>query len=280
MSEPEPFFSIITPVYNGAAFLPDLIASVQAQTFSDYEHIIIDDGSTDDGATIGVLEAVDDSRIHWWTRANRGQYATQNEGIQAARGRWIVVIAADDILAAPDVLQTVADYIQTHPVCDVVYGKTARMDADGNPLPDLELFWRPSRWLMRHYCYVAHCSLYISRDYVFANDLLFDAALRYAGDWDWQIRIFDDIKRVRHIAHPLAVLRLHPNQTSRITTRTIPHDEYARVRERYSINGILFSLVRRFAMLRGMALMALYRIRREGPIAAIRRWLRSKRPPR
>ena len=104
MSEPEPFFSIITPVYNGAAFLPDLIASVQAQTFSDYEHIIIDDGSTDDGATIGVLEAVDDSRIHWWTRANRGQYATQNEGIQAARGRWIVVIAADDILAAPDVL--------------------------------------------------------------------------------------------------------------------------------------------------------------------------------
>src|SRR3990172_9086208 len=93
LTAPDLLISVITAVYNGADYLPDLIESVQAQDYTHYEHIIIDDGSTDDGATVAVLQryAQADSRIRWWTRENKGQYTTQNEAIEAARGDTIVI---------------------------------------------------------------------------------------------------------------------------------------------------------------------------------------------
>lgn len=266
MSTDRPSISVVTAVYNGADFLPELIESVQGQDYPHYEHIIIDDGSTDDGATVAVLEryAQDDSRVRWWTRENRGQYATQNEAIHAAKGDYIVVIAADDVFVTPDAFSQVVRYLKGHPDCEMVYGKSRRMGVEGNLLPDIIPVTRPSRWLIRHFCYVAHCSLFVSRQLLIKHDLLFDGSLRYAGDWDWIIRLFDSAEQITYLRQPLSIVRFHPDQASRTASGKDRHREYQRILKTYGGSRVVFYAIRRLVMFRGMILVALHILRESG----------------
>lgn len=95
-----PTVSIITPLYNAAAFLDETIRSVQAQKFTDYEHLIIDNNSTDDSPAIARRAAQRDDRIRL-LRHDRAQGAavTRNVGIEAARGRYIAFLDSDDLWA-------------------------------------------------------------------------------------------------------------------------------------------------------------------------------------
>jgi teichuronic acid biosynthesis glycosyltransferase TuaG len=93
-----PLVSIITPVYNAAAWLPETLASVQAQIFTDWEHILVDDGSND--SSIALIEAAShqDPRITLLhTPKNSGPAVARNIGIKAARGRFIAFLDADDL---------------------------------------------------------------------------------------------------------------------------------------------------------------------------------------
>ena len=81
-----PLVSIVTPVYNGSLYLEEFIRSVLAQDYPRIEHIVIDDGSTDGGATVEILKRF--PHLRWWSRENKGQYPTMNEGFAAADGRF------------------------------------------------------------------------------------------------------------------------------------------------------------------------------------------------
>ncbi len=92
-----PTVSIITPIFNGGAYLPACIASVQGQTFEDYEHIIIDNASTDDGPKIAREAAKRDSRIRFIENPDLpGAGPTRNMGIREAAGRYIAFLDCDD----------------------------------------------------------------------------------------------------------------------------------------------------------------------------------------
>src|SRR5215207_4022064 len=91
--------SIITAVRNGAPYLESLIESVLAQDYTNFEHIIIDDGSDDNDATVSILKRY--PHIRWWSCENKGQYATQNEGLVAAKGSIVGIISADDVYLTP-----------------------------------------------------------------------------------------------------------------------------------------------------------------------------------
>lgn len=92
-----PLISVAMPVYNGERYLAEAIDSILAQTFTDFELIIIDDGSTDN--SLSVLQAYQkrDSRIRLISRENRNLVATLNEIIDLARGKWIARMDQDDI---------------------------------------------------------------------------------------------------------------------------------------------------------------------------------------
>lgn len=92
-----PTVSIITPAFNAARFLPEQLAAVQAQTWRDYEHIVVDDGSTD--ATPGLLAAdsASDERLRVLHQANAGAHAARNAALAAAQGRYIAFLDADDL---------------------------------------------------------------------------------------------------------------------------------------------------------------------------------------
>ena len=92
-----PTVSIITPLHNGAARIEECLASVQAQSFPDYEHLVIDNLSSDDGAARVRQAALKDPRIRMLTNAeSRGAGPTRNVGIMAARGRFIAFLDCDN----------------------------------------------------------------------------------------------------------------------------------------------------------------------------------------
>ena len=93
----EPLISVVLPAYNGEKYLAEAIDSILAQTFGDFELIIIDDGSTDDTPKILSDYAQRDQRIRMVVRENKGLVTTLNDLIDMARGLWIARMDQDDI---------------------------------------------------------------------------------------------------------------------------------------------------------------------------------------
>src|SRR5277367_6547413 len=93
-----PRVSIITPAYNAAQYLSAAIDSVVAQTYTDWELIIIDDGSTDETRALvhSYLPSLSES-LRYLYQSNRGQTAARNTGIKLARGEFIATLDADDL---------------------------------------------------------------------------------------------------------------------------------------------------------------------------------------
>jgi glycosyltransferase involved in cell wall biosynthesis len=89
-----PFFSIILPTYNRAHFLPKAIESVLKQTFTDWELIIVDDGSTDNSRE--VVNSFTDQRIRYIYQENQERSAARNNGIERANGEYICFLDSDD----------------------------------------------------------------------------------------------------------------------------------------------------------------------------------------
>lgn len=90
--------SIIIPVHNASAFLPRCLGSIIAQSATDWEAILVDDGSTDESFKICNAFASKDSRFSVLHQKNRGVSVARNTGLQMARGEWITFVDADDIL--------------------------------------------------------------------------------------------------------------------------------------------------------------------------------------
>lgn len=115
-----PYFSIILPVYNGEKTIAITIKSVIEQYYTDWELIIIDDGSTDSSANIIAEILKTDARIKLIKQPNKKQAAARNAGFKIASGRWIAFIDADDQWLAAK-LELQYKFIQDHPDVDVLY---------------------------------------------------------------------------------------------------------------------------------------------------------------
>lgn len=92
----QPFFSIIVPTYNRSSTINETLRSVRSQTFSDFECIIVDDGSKDGDKLASAVSELNDSRFRVVRRANGGGGAARNTGIDAAAGRYIAFLDSDD----------------------------------------------------------------------------------------------------------------------------------------------------------------------------------------
>jgi glycosyltransferase involved in cell wall biosynthesis len=267
----QPLVSIITPVFNGAKYLDELIQSVLQQDYPHVEHIIIDDGSTDGGATVEILKRY--PHLRWWSRDNKGQYATQNEGLAAARGSIVGVISADDKYVAPSTLSAVVQYWNMYPECVCVYGRTLRMDGNGNPMsPDATYRQRPFPvWLLRYRLFLSHCSLFVAKQLVVDKNIWFDTSFRYAGDWDWIIRL-SMAGQFGYLDQPLSIYRDYPGQTTRQVGLKLIYREAKRIRQKHKTNPVLWGLlVCQHRFLKGLWILRNYRV--QGLRTAIKDWL-------
>jgi glycosyltransferase involved in cell wall biosynthesis len=127
-----PKISVITPFLDAGAFLPDAIASVQGQTFRDWELLLIDDGSTDESPSIAALAAAKDPRIKVLrppAHLPGGAAAARNIGIRAASGEFIAFLDADDLYESR-MLEIYLATLNALPAVGMVYGPTRWWNAD------------------------------------------------------------------------------------------------------------------------------------------------------
>lgn len=108
MEEVKPLFSIITVVYNGAAFLEDTIRSIADQTFKNFEYIIVDGASTD--GTVAVIKRNERHVSRWISEKDKGIYDAMNKGVALAKGEWINFMNCGDRFYSSDILDFVAGY--------------------------------------------------------------------------------------------------------------------------------------------------------------------------
>lgn len=128
---------IITPCYNAEAFVAETIASVDAQTFTDWNHVLVNDGSTDRTASILDTHAKHAPRRHVIHQANRGQAAANHRGAKCMADRvdYLFFLDADDTIA-PQTLARAVAYLDAHPQVGLVHWRFEVVDENGQPLPD------------------------------------------------------------------------------------------------------------------------------------------------
>ncbi len=123
MPTTQPLISVIIPCYNYAAYMHDAIDSILAQTYQNWEMLIIDDGSKDNTAAIAQRYAAQDARITYHYQANRGLSAARNTGLGLAKGEYVQLLDADDYLA-PEKLALHAALLRERPEVALVFGDT------------------------------------------------------------------------------------------------------------------------------------------------------------
>ena len=140
-----PEVSVLTTCYNRAPFIAQTIESVLAQSFNDYEYIIVDDCSTDGSFEIAQSYTKKDGRIRvYQNEKNLGDYPNRNRAASYARGRYLKYIDSDDVLY-PHALEVCVHYMDQHP--NVGLGLTKRHSQE-KPLPEL---LQPKESFQKHF---------------------------------------------------------------------------------------------------------------------------------
>jgi GT2 family glycosyltransferase len=130
-----PLVSVVTPVYNRASFIGKAIQSLQANTLTDWEYLIVDNGSTD-GTQEAVLQyAEHDKRIRLIENDQNMIALSLNLGVKQARGKYISQLDSDDEYL-PHTLQSMTDALENNPTWGLAISYYELMDVDGNPLPE------------------------------------------------------------------------------------------------------------------------------------------------
>ena len=127
-----PVVSVVMPVYNRKHYVGAAIQSILDQTFTDFEFIVVDDGSNDD--SVEVIRSFDDPRIRLIILGeNRGQSVARNTGNTAARGEYIAVMDSDDI-ALPQRLEKQVAYMRAHPDVGICGASIRYVDEGFKPI--------------------------------------------------------------------------------------------------------------------------------------------------
>lgn len=177
--------SVVTAVWNRADTIGPAIASVQAQTYSDVEHVIQDGGSTD--GTLAVVERMADARTRVVSERDTGLYDAINKGIARATGDVIGLMHSDDFFASDGVLEQVAETL-SDPDVDGLYGDLEYVS--GQDPDKVVRHWRSGEFntrLLARGWMPPHPTLYLRRE-VFDRWGVYDTSYRIAADYEAMVR--------------------------------------------------------------------------------------------
>jgi peptidoglycan/xylan/chitin deacetylase (PgdA/CDA1 family) len=180
-----PRVTVVVPCYNAEATLGRTLLSLRAQSFAAWTAVLVDDGSADRTFEVAQGWAAADPRIQVVRKANGGVASARNAGIAAATGEWLMFLDSDDYLHR-HALRRLLGAADANPEADVVYGRGARVDADGRA-------WRFPEWDLSDPFAVlsGQCALVIHSAIVRRRRVeevgAFDETLQTSEDWDlWQ----------------------------------------------------------------------------------------------
>lgn len=211
-----PLISIIIPTYNRGHLIGETIDSIIAQSYKNWECIVVDDGSTDFTQELMEFYCAREKRITYHQRplANfKGPSSCRNFGFKKSRGSWIKWFDSDDILM-PDALSLHLDKLQNR---DVVISKVKYINEEGNSIK-LKHQYLPVENIIEEYftgriTYYTFAPLW-NRNFLEQQPYLFDEEIRNLDDWDFNLRMLYENPRIDYIHHPLVLYRLHENSLS------------------------------------------------------------------
>ncbi|MFT7137553.1 MAG: hypothetical protein ACI80I_003568 [Akkermansiaceae bacterium] len=210
-----PRVSVLMPVYNGEAYLHPAVQSILSQSESDFEFLIVDDGSTDQSREILKKYAVQNPCIRLLFRDHDGLVPALNYGIAQARAPFIARMDADDI-ALPDRLIKQADMMEVNPQIGVLGTHVQAIDAAGRPL---RMFTPPNDHTALDTYHIQHGGPRIWHpSTMIRRDLLVDIGgyssdYPYCEDYDLWLRIAEHAK-LAHLPEILLQYRLHVDSVS------------------------------------------------------------------
>jgi hypothetical protein len=204
--------SVIIPAYNQGAYLKEALESVLAQTYPDFEAIVVDDGSTD--TTSKVVHAYSDLRICYVYQENRGLSAARNTGIRHAQGEYLTYLDSDDLFL-PEKLALLASELESRPDLGFVAGQAIPIDEQGHrigkiydaPIPE-----DTTRLLLSNPLHVG--SVMLRREWQDKAGF-FDETLRSYEDWDMWLRLVRLGCKTGWVPRPVSLYRFHTAQMTR-----------------------------------------------------------------
>lgn len=203
----QPKISIIIPCYNQALFLSESLESVISQTLTDWECIVVNDGSTDNSLSIANEYALRDPRIKTVSQENSGPSAARNHGVQESHGEYILFLDGDNVIA-PTYLARGFEYLETHPACTLYYSKLQYI---GKRCGAFDICYTSYKDLLAENS--IDCTCLIHRN-DFDRVGGFDEIMKGYEDWEFFIRLLYKNKIVFQDAEVLFYYRIHDTQNS------------------------------------------------------------------
>lgn len=183
MKSENPLISIITVSYNAEASIEKTILSIISQTYSNYEYIIVDGGSTD--GTLEIIKKYGSKINYWISEPDKGIYDAMNKGVSRVTGKWVNFMNSGDTFYSPETLFEIVNCFDDQ--YDVVYGAVNMVYETFNTVVNSSK--KPSR---NNPMPFNHQSVFVKRDLL--NQHKFDISLRYAADYNFFNRIYQSAK--------------------------------------------------------------------------------------
>lgn len=223
------FFSVIVPVYNVEPYIEACIDSVRGQTCSDWELILVNDGSTDGSGGICDAYASRDDRIRVIHKDNGGQSSARNAGLSQARGSYVLFLDSDDYFLSDTFLQAVQEEALSG--CDLVLYKYQKVWDDGHrqPCPFSFAGMEPSssladtleQLIRRDAFFCSAWSKSVRRELLVHHQIRFDESLS-CEDMDWYYQVLQHASTLRLLDTPYIAYRQRDHSvTSTVKAKTI-----------------------------------------------------------
>jgi len=206
--------SVIIPTYNRSALVREACQSVLQQTFTDFEILIIDDGSTDN--TAAVVNRIADDRVKYFYKKKGGQSMARNFGLQKSTGRYLAFLDSDDLWPA-DYLRTVVTELEANKDYGAAYGRVIVLYPDGSKKDTSPPDRCISGWLTKYFFHGMPClmpSVILFRKSAWLN-IFWDEAITRGTDYDVFLRISVKIPFL-FVPEAFIIKRSLPNSLSNI----------------------------------------------------------------
>ncbi len=209
-------FSVVIPIYNVEKYLAQCVESVLNQTFTDFELILVDDGSPDSCPEICDELAKKDNRIKVIHKKNGGLSDARNTGIDAAQGEYLIFIDSDDYLASNVVFETVSNEIDLKKVDIVQYHRiwyfektdsyVERENIDTEKYQNLSKEEMIVSLIKNKMVYFSACQNVIARSFIVNNNLYFRRGIK-SEDIDWGFRVYSCVPSISLLPYSFYMYR-------------------------------------------------------------------------
>jgi len=221
-----PLVSIVTPTFNAGPYVDQAIKSIRVQRYKNWEHIVVDGGSTD--GTLSILKGYEWQRnFRWTSEPDRGVYDAINKGLRNSNGEILCFLSADD-LYLPWTLETVAKSFERESAADIIYGDgivTAMANRFG-----IISFNPPSRSL-ESFCEVAtpNTNPFFWKRQVYEELGGYDLTFKVASDYDFLSRASKKFKSAK-VNEVLSIWRYRPDSITGNRRQAL--EEFGRISSR------------------------------------------------